>query len=102
LNAAVWFRRGRLLICAPLFAILGGWGTEFPLIRLSEFARPAQYACAGCEGNGNNPRMETAARPEMAINKGMAGPGLLAYIVTSKFSDYVGFPVMWRSALICA
>jgi len=24
----------------------------------------------------------------------MAGPGLLAYIVTSKFSDYVGFPVM--------
>jgi hypothetical protein len=30
----------------------------------------------------------------MAIDKGMAGPGLLAYIVTSKFSDYVGFAVM--------
>jgi hypothetical protein len=24
----------------------------------------------------------------------MAGPGLLAFIVTSKFSDYVGFAVM--------
>jgi transposase len=48
-----------------------------------------KYACAGCEGNGNNPQMETAAKPEMAIDKGMAGPGLLAYIVTSKFSDYL-------------
>jgi len=48
-----------------------------------------KYACAGCEGNGNNPQMETAAKPEMAIDKGMAGPGLLAYIATSKFSDYL-------------
>jgi transposase len=48
-----------------------------------------KYACAGCEGNGNNPQMETAAKPEMAIDKGMAGPGLLAYIVTSKFADYL-------------
>ena len=48
-----------------------------------------KYACAGCESNGNNPRMETAAKPETAIDKGMAGPGLLAYIVTSKFSDYL-------------
>src|ERR1035441_2513900 len=42
LNAAVWFRRGRLLICSPLFAILGGWGTEPPLSPLSEFPEPAQ------------------------------------------------------------
>jgi transposase len=48
-----------------------------------------KYACTGCESNGNNPQMETAAKPEMAIDKGMAGPGLLAYIATSKFSDYV-------------
>ena len=33
--------------------------------------------------------METAAKPETAIDKGMAGPGLLAYIVTSKFADYL-------------
>ncbi len=48
-----------------------------------------KYACPGCESHGDNPRMETAAKPETAIDKGMAGPGLLAYIVTSKFSDYV-------------
>jgi transposase len=48
-----------------------------------------KYACQGCESNGNNPQMETAAKPEMAIDKGMAGPGLLAYIATSKFADYL-------------
>jgi transposase len=53
-----------------------------------------KYACAGCESKGTNPRMETAVKPETAIDKGMAGPGLLSYIVTSKFSDYVGFPIM--------
>jgi transposase len=48
-----------------------------------------KYACAGCEGNAENPRIELAAKPETAMEKGMAGPGLLAYIVTSKFSDYL-------------
>ena len=48
-----------------------------------------KYACTDCESNGNSPQMETAAKPEMAIDKGMAGPGLLAYIATSKFSDYI-------------
>jgi transposase len=48
-----------------------------------------KYACPGCEGAGEKPQMEVAAKPEAAIDKGMAGPGLLAYIVTSKFSDYL-------------
>jgi len=48
-----------------------------------------KYACAVCETNGDNPRIETAAKPEAAINKGLAGPGLLSYIVTSKFADYL-------------
>ena len=48
-----------------------------------------KYACPGCERTGENPRMEVAAKPAAAIEKGMAGPGLLAYIVTSKFSDYL-------------
>ena len=48
-----------------------------------------KYACSGCEGVGENPQMEVAAKPDAAIEKGMAGPGLLAYIVTSKFSDYL-------------
>jgi transposase len=48
-----------------------------------------KYACPACETNGENPRIETAAKPETAIDKGLAGPGLLAYIVTSKFAEYV-------------
>jgi transposase/Arc/MetJ-type ribon-helix-helix transcriptional regulator len=47
-----------------------------------------KYACPQCESTGN-PLIETAAKPEAAIDKGLAGPGLLAYIVTSKFSDYL-------------
>jgi transposase len=48
-----------------------------------------KYACPGCENNGAGPSIETAAKPEMAIDKGLAGPGLLSYIVTSKFADYL-------------
>lgn len=48
-----------------------------------------KYACAVCESNGDNPQIETAAKPETAIDKGLAGPGLLSYIVTSKFNDYL-------------
>ena len=48
-----------------------------------------KYACPGCEKAGENPQMEVAAKPEAAIDKGMAGPGLLAFIVSSKFSDYL-------------
>ena len=48
-----------------------------------------KYACSGCEKQGDPPQMEVAAKPEMAIEKGLAGPGLLAYIVTSKFADYL-------------
>lgn len=48
-----------------------------------------KYACPACETNGVNPRIETAAKPESAIDKGLAGPGLLSYIVTSKFGDYL-------------
>jgi len=48
-----------------------------------------KYACPGCEGIGENPQMEVAAKPDAAIEKGMAGPGLLAYIVSSKYSDYL-------------
>ena len=33
--------------------------------------------------------MEVATKPEATIEKGLAGPALLAYIVTSKFSDYL-------------
>ena len=48
-----------------------------------------KYACAKCEAAATNPQMEVAAKPETAIEKGLAGPGLLAFIVSSKFSDYL-------------
>jgi transposase len=48
-----------------------------------------KYACPGCESSGEHQQIETADKPESAIDKGLAGPGLLAYIVTSKFSDYL-------------
>ena len=48
-----------------------------------------KYACTSCETNGENPSIQAAEKPETAIDKGLAGPGLLAYIVTSKYSDYL-------------
>jgi transposase len=48
-----------------------------------------KYACPACEHNGENPRIETAAKPETAIEKGLAAPGLLSFIVTSKFAEYL-------------
>jgi transposase len=47
-----------------------------------------KYACPACESNGDHPQIATAAKPGTAVEKGMAGPGLLAYIVTSKFAEY--------------
>ena len=48
-----------------------------------------KYACPSCEREGENPQIEVAAKAETAIEKGFAGPGLLAFIVTSKFADYL-------------
>jgi len=48
-----------------------------------------KYACTSCESNGENPNIHAAKKPETALDKGLAGPGLLSYIVTSKFSDYL-------------
>jgi transposase len=48
-----------------------------------------KYACAKCEAAATNPQIEVAAKPEVVTEKGLAGPGLLAFIVTSKFADYL-------------
>ena len=48
-----------------------------------------KYACRQCEQNAENPNIELAQKPSPPIDKGMAGPGLLAYIVTAKFADYL-------------
>jgi len=49
-----------------------------------------KYACRHCEQNGHNPNIALAAKTNGSpIDKGMPGPGLLAYVVTSKFADYL-------------
>jgi transposase len=48
-----------------------------------------KYVCAQCEAAGETPQMQVAARADSPIERGLAGPGLLAYIVTSKFADYL-------------
>ena len=48
-----------------------------------------KYACHHCEQNAESPQIDLADKPPQPIDKGMAGPGLLAYVVTSKYADYL-------------
>jgi len=49
-----------------------------------------KYGCTQhCEPNGDNPQITLAPKPPAPIDKGMAGPGLLAYVITSKFADHL-------------
>lgn len=43
-------------------------------------------SCPVCDGAGH---IEKADKPQQPIDKGMPGPGLLAYVVTSKYADYL-------------
>ena len=48
-----------------------------------------KYACKHCEQNAENPQITLAEKPVQPVDKGMAAPGLLAYVITSKFADYL-------------
>ncbi len=48
-----------------------------------------KYACRRCEQNADGPNIELADKPSQPIDKGLPGPGLLSYIVTSKFADFL-------------
>ena len=48
-----------------------------------------KYACGHCEASAQGPQIQVAVRHDSALERGLAGPGLLAYIVTSKFADYL-------------
>jgi transposase len=47
------------------------------------------YACRRCEQEAFDPQIATAAKPPQPIDKGLAGPGLLAYVITSKLGDHL-------------
>ena len=48
-----------------------------------------KYACANCDHDGYDPQIEVAKRPPQPIDKGLPGPSLLAYVVTSKLGDHL-------------
>jgi transposase len=47
-----------------------------------------KFSCAHCE------RIVQAPAPTRPIERGLAGPGLLAHVLVSKYCDYVAFAVM--------
>jgi len=53
-----------------------------------------KYACSNCNSGrcqkcDGNAHIDLAAKPQQPIEKGLAGPGLLAYVVTSKLADHL-------------
>jgi transposase len=48
-----------------------------------------KYACRDCDQAGHNPQIELAEKPPQPIEKGLAAPGLLAYVITSKLTDHL-------------
>jgi transposase len=48
-----------------------------------------KYACEQCESEANNPQIVLAEKPPEAIEKSMAGPGLLACVIVGKYSDHL-------------
>ena len=50
-----------------------------------------KYACRSCEAEAaeGGPQMVTACKPLAPIEKGLAAPGLLAYVIVSKYGDHL-------------
>jgi transposase len=48
-----------------------------------------KYACAKCDGEGYDPHITAAQKPPQPIDKGLAGPSLLAYVAVSKLADHL-------------
>jgi len=55
-------------------------------IRHKYACKPCSQGCAKCDGGAN---ITIAEKPIQPIEKGLAGPGLLAYVITSKLADHL-------------
>lgn len=48
-----------------------------------------KYACTKCDAEGETPNIAVAEKPPQPIDRGLPGPSLLAYVVTSKLGDHL-------------
>jgi transposase len=50
-----------------------------------------KYACPACEQQAapDGPQIRTAEKPLAPVEKGLAAPGLLAYVIVSKYGDHL-------------
>jgi len=50
-----------------------------------------KYACRSCETNASEagPQIATAEKPLAPIERGLAAPGLLSYVIVSKYGDHL-------------
>jgi len=50
-----------------------------------------KYGCPQCEQNAalDGPQIVTAEKPLLPIEKGLAAPGLLSYVIVSKYGDHL-------------
>jgi transposase len=81
--------------CGKIREVIGQETSEqfdFEPARLSviEHVR-LKYACRACEAAAaeGGPQIETAEKPLAPIEKGLAAPGLLSYVIVSKYSDHL-------------
>jgi len=63
---------------------------EPPKVRVVEHVQ-LKYACRRCEQQAaeGGPQITTAEKPLSPIEKGLAAPGLLAYVIVSKYGDHL-------------
>jgi transposase len=55
-------------------------------IRFKYACKPCNQGCAKCDGKA---QIEVAPKPVQPIEKGLPGPGLLAYVITGKLADHL-------------